>query len=299
LAQERVLHAWYGDKFTEIENLWERVDQGWLNWINKAQKQLGDVDEILAQISQTKQWIDTLVYLCSELTVPDRVNQKLQQLKDGNALNFNSEFKEELPTEGRRKALLDYIRSHPLLITGGTVDVEKGIIYRTSRSLQQRIGLPMILVGAAFGIGLLITGVMYLLGLLLSANGLITTTPWPITNKQGFVSASLIYVFILMGGVAHLVVNALKEVRSGQTSNSLLLQDWLLWVRVYLGSLIKAIIFLGLALIGFLFTFGTNGEWVTAFFVGYTADSFVDLFLKRFEIFASTQTKALQNTVQT
>ena len=119
LGQETALHAWYGDKFTEIENLWERVQQGWQNWCDKAQNRISDVDEILAQISQTKQRIDTLAYLCSQLTVPDRVNQKLQQLKDDNALDFNSEFYEELPSEDRRKALLDYMRSHPLLITGG------------------------------------------------------------------------------------------------------------------------------------------------------------------------------------
>lgn len=299
LGQETKLHAWYGDKFTEIDNLWERVEQGWLNWCDKAQHQISDVDEILAQISQTKQRINTLAYLCSKLTVPDRVNQKLQHLKDGNCLDFNGEFKEELPDEDRRKDLLGYMRSHPLLITGGTVNVEQGIIYRTSRSLQQRIVLLVSLVVAAVGIGLLITGGMYLLGWLLTANEITTTTAWPITDRQGFLSASLMYLFILMGGVSHLAINALKEVRSGETSNSLLLQDWLLWVQVNLGSLIKAIIFLGLALIGFLFIFGNKSDWVSAFFIGYAADSFVDLFLQRFETFASTKTKALQNTVQT
>ena len=153
---------------------------------------------------------------------------------------------------------------------------------------------------AAVGIGLIIAGVMYGLGRLVIANGVIQTTTWPITDWQGFVRASLMYFFILIGGLAHLAVNTLKEVRSGETSNPLLMQDWLLWVQVNLGSHIKAIIFLGLALVGFLFIFPTeNADWVAAFFIGYAADSFVDLFLQRFETFASTKTKALQNTIQT
>jgi hypothetical protein len=300
LEQETVLHAWYGDKFTEIENLWERADQDWIDWSKKARKTQPNGDEILAQISQTKQWLDALEYRCSELTVPDRVNQKLRYLKDGNALDFNGEFKQELPNEDRLKALLSYIHSHPLLIEGGTVNVEQGAIYRTSRSLRQRIGLPLILIAAAFGIGLVINGGMYGLGWLLKRYEL-PTTGWPILDTQTFISASVMYLFILIGGVAHLVVNALKEVRSGQTSNSLVLKDWLLWVQINKGPLIKAIMFLGAALIGFLFTFGTDesGGWLTAFLVGYTADSFVDLFLKRFETFGSEKAKAMENTLKT
>jgi hypothetical protein len=73
----------------------------------------------------------------------------------------------------------------------------------------------------------------------------------------------------------------------------LAVHDWLLWLHVKESALLMGVLYIWVGLIGLAFTVDTV-QWAMAFFVGYSIDSFVDLFLQRFSQAASARTEALR-----
>lgn len=71
------------------------------------------------------------------------------------------------------------------------------------------------------------------------------------------------------------------------------LSDWLLRIHVKEASFMLSAGSLAVAPIAMAFFFDTV-EWSTAFFVGYSYDSFLDLFLQRFEGVVSAATKTIK-----
>ena len=101
------------------------------------------------------------------------------------------------------------------------------------------------------------------------------------------------YVFLLLGGVAHLLVDSLKQSREKAGSGLVAVHDWLLWLHVKESSLLMAVIYIWVGFIGLAFSM-TGIQWVTAFFVGYSIDSFVDIFLQRFSEGMSAETELIR-----
>ncbi len=260
------LHAQYGDAIAEISNRWDDLSAYW---------PAGDEDtpKLMARIRKTSDDMARIVYLCALLTVPERVNQNLATMRVGQAMDFRMQFHDEIPSEEQGKKLLEYLAVHPKLVHG-LVDAEAGLIYRSSSHKARRAASLLI-----FLVALLLPLVLYMPGLLNAIQ--------PNLNPGDLMR---VYAAIAVGSLVHVAVSMLKQQRSGKAGAGTLVADWLLWVHVKETPIVYGIMSLWVGLAG-MAALGQNSI-SGAFFVGYSLDSFVDLFLSRFETGATTAMEA-------
>ncbi len=261
------LHAQYGDSIAEINNLWDDVEASWPRGDDEAAKLTARIDEAGERMAR-------MVYLCALLTVPERVNQNLATMRVGQAMDFRSQFEDELPDEEQGKKILTYLALHPKLVNG-LVDAEAGLIYRSSPASARRVASLIF-----FGIALLIPVAVLLVPGFLASTGT-TLTPQELVR---------IYGALAVGSLVHVAVTMLKQQRSGKSGSGILVTDWFLWVHVKETAIVYGIVSLWVGLAG-IAAMGQSSV-PAAFFVGYSLDSFVDLFLSRFETGATAAVEA-------
>jgi hypothetical protein len=290
------LRNWYGDKIDHLESMWHQVARYWLvaDEASRTSRRNGESPEaFLRWIAEAEDKLLELIREGAFLTVPDRVDQELTGLKDGAPLDFHENFTHDLPREEDRLQMLRYLREHGLLIRG-VVIVERGLIFRAARTTLQRATIALLLLAFALGGGWAVMKGLFTLG---NAPGIAIQGLVPLLKKfQGnFAEFYFLYIVTLIGGLLHIGVEALKEARAGEDSHSLLLDDWLLWVHINSKSIIATIgaLWVGFAAIVFLLRDQPTIPWETAFLVGYSIDSFVDLFLQRFNALVPVRTQAL------
>lgn len=285
---EAVLYDRYGDELTHIENFWERATYEWPHFTT-VQRVAGDdalsedglptgeaalnaADAVLRSAKQVEEYFHSLIYHTGVLTIPDRLNQHLEQLRIGQALDFNATFADEVPREEDRVKILEYLSRRPMAISNGIIDLAHGLVYHAAPSAARRrrsyIYMLLVIIG-----GGLLAYVVAQLGNYLD--------DWPIPTGQ---TADLLiaYVAIMVGGIVHLGIDAIKQAR-GQESRStfLAIDDWFTWIHINETGIVVGLLSLWIGYFGLLFI---NGDinWEVAFFVGYSIDSFVDTFLQRF-----------------
>ncbi len=256
-----------GDEITEIENLWERIGNSWPSNLARVESHIGELE-----------------YHCGLVTIPHRVNQHLETMRTGQTLDFHDTFKDELWKPEDRVKLLQYLYAHPAAIEG-VVDVEAGLIYCASSKVGWR--------WASF----FFIAVALLLGV-----GVVWLYLWFVANEpphfRAFLGGPVLkgYLFITLGSLAHILINAVKQGRSQASFRAI--DDWVMWVHVKQISIIGGIVSLWIGIIGLAWFQQQQVTLSTAFFVGYSIDSFVDLFLERFSGAASASAKALTDQVK-
>ena len=124
-----------------------------------------------------------------------------------------------------------------------------------------------------------------------SPGGDLNLSDWPFTLQRSSELLSA-YLFLLLGAAGHVVVNMLKKDRA-ENASTRGLADWLLRVHVKETSFWASAATLSLAPLAMAFLF-KSVDWKTAFFFGYSYDSFIDLFLQRFEGMASSATESIK-----
>jgi hypothetical protein len=260
-----------GDDITFIENHWERASRNW-------PKHDDPLSDVVVKIAKVDKFLTLLVCRCGLVTIPERANRHLRQLRVGRSLDFHSTFKDELPNEADRVEVLDYLYDHPLAIEG-VVDAAQGLIFRTSSNLGRRI--------TSWSIPILLP--------LLGALGLfIANDTFGILPKDSsFQQIMRGYWVLIAGGYAHVIVGALKEARSKTGKVFLAIEDWLLWLHIKELQILVGILSLWVGVIGVL-VINRSLPITTAFFVGYSIDSFADLFLERFSATVTTRTESLK-----
>lgn len=272
------IDCFFSDEVTNVKTFLDRVESLWPAPGLSTDETFRALDLAAAELQK-------IVYHCGLVTIPQRVKQHLEQLRVGNALNFQSEFSDELPDIKDRTELLLYLSSHPQEISG-VVDVDKGVIYKASANPGQRLI-------SFLRIGLFVVAVGILAGLIPRISAWIPDWPFPADSGKSLVIA---YIFVILGGLAHVLIEALKQKQKQQSSFSAI-DDWILWVHVREVSIFVGVI--SLALIFFVFAYYRKGAfaWQTAFFAGYSVDSFMELFLQRFDKVVSKQTDLLKQSL--
>lgn len=277
LRSEPRLYDECGDEITEIENHWERICNNW------PSTDLTTI-EILARLARVESHIGQLEYLCGLVTIPRRVDQHLGTVRTGQTLDFHDAFKDELPRLEDRVKLLRYLYAHPAAIAG-IVDVPKGLIYRASAKAWRR-RLSFAIIGLTLLAGIV---VLWLYEWLVSTN--------PPAFRAVLGGALLKgYLFIVLGSLAHILIDAIKQARAQTAASFRAIDDWIMWVHVREVPILASIASLWIGIIG-LAWFQPEFTLTSAFFVGYSIDSFVDLFLERFSGMASSGTKALTDRI--
>jgi hypothetical protein len=271
-----------GDAITQMGDVWERVDPQWPRF---AENEAPDENVTLARIVTVDALLCEVIKTAEILTLPERINERLRELRVGQTINFNTEFSEELPEPAARVLALHYLHDHPLMVLG-VVDVESGLIYRASSNIWQRrlspvyIAIPAVVGGLA--VYLSYTFLPFLNG----------TVPHNYNDVLPFVTA---YISIIAGGFAHTAVDTVKQYRtsSGQTFTAL--GDLLMWIHVKKAPLMGGTVLLWIGFVGLILLQGP--DWGVAFFIGYSIDSFVDLFLQRFATVSTSRTDTLKTQI--
>ena len=243
-----------------------------------------DGDKILAVTKQAEASVDKVILEAGFVTIPPRAASNLGKLDIGEALDFYGDFADEVKRPEDLKAILAHIKSHPLLVDG-LVDLENGKIIRVSRD-PKRVAQSGARVAGSFVLGLAVV-----VGLAL-----------PVPGNPNF-GADLFYgyLFIFLGALAHVGVDVLKDRNSPQAID--VPDRWGLWLEVKERSMLQAVLTLFVGYIGlvWLSRSGLQSEThrvdaLTAFFTGYSIDSIVDAWLKRFELVVSTKTNQLNTS---
>lgn len=269
-----------GDAITTMENVWERVDPRWPKFPENVDS---DENAILAQIAEVDAILCEVIRAAEILTLPDRINERLRELRVGQTINFHVEFSDELQEPAARVIALNYLHDHPLIVLG-VVDVENGLIYRASSNIWQRRLSPLYIALPAIVGGWLIY-LSYTFLPLLKGN-----VPHNSNDVLPYVMA---YIAVIAGGFAHTAVDAVKQYRSNKGQTFTALGDLLMWIHVKQAPIFAGILLLWMGFVGLIVS-QQGPDWGAAFFVGYSIDSFVDLFLQRFTSVASTRTDALR-----
>lgn len=267
-----------GDVIAIIENLWQRIA------VNLPRSPDEEANQILQRLPKIDKDVNELVFEAGYLTIPPRLNQHLEQLRTGRCLDFHSTFEDELPKREDRVKILSLLYTHPLAVDG-VVDVENGLVYRASRK-QSRRWASLALIMATFLAGTIAVYLLAYLGSLLNIEN------WPIGPSR-FTELLVGYLFLTVGGIAHIGIDVLKQARAEKGQSFMAIEDLALWIHVKELSISAGIGSVIIGIIGLAFL-TPKVEWQTAFFVGYSIDSFVDLFLQRFGKTVATSTEALK-----
>ena len=276
-----LIHEWCADYVSIIEDAWLRIPRNWpaVGWLpEKIDKSISDLEGFLHEI----------ILKCGQLVIPVRVSQHLNELRVGQPLDFHATFRDELSSEEDRITLLKFMKAHESALKIGVVDVGAGQIFRTASSSHRR-ALSFILIGLVVAGGLVLTYAIANLSNWFSLPG------WPVTSSRwGELLAG--YLFLVGGAAAHTLVGALKQARLKQTQSFLALEDWVLWVHVKEAAILAGVFSLWVGMFGLIFLSPVI-SWSTAFFVGFSLDSFVDLFIQRFTTIASSRVKEITSTI--
>jgi hypothetical protein len=263
-------------KWEAVKAVWPTADAGEPGLAGT----IANIDELLGRI----------VYHCGVLTIAPRVNKHLQLIKIGRPLNFAKTFSDELPDTDDQQRMLEYLRDHSIAVEG-LVDVSLGLIYRASSNLWVRVATYLAIAAtAALGVGFV--------ALLAYTRSWLDLSDWPL-GRNDFKVMLGVYAFMLLGAVAHIGVDAIKHARAGDASVLSAVDDWPTWIHVKYATLILSVLSIWLGLVGYAFTMQNSDkiDWRAAFFVGYSIDSIIDIFLQRFTTFADSETKALKQTL--
>lgn len=286
-----VLYDRYGDEVVHIENAWERATRNWPEFEGDlpdantefSEETIAKADDILRRAKEVVDSINKIVYHSGLLTIPARLNQHLEQLRIGRALDFNNTFKDEVPSDEDRQKILEYLSVRPVAVPNGVIDVEHGLVFRAAASVSRRYR-SYLYIGFAIIVGAILVYLASEIG------SIFDIEEWPIDPNTS-INLLVGYGFVLLGGLVHIGVDAIKQSR-GSRRGVIALEDWFLWGHINESGLIFGVMSMWIGFFGLVFLMD-NVQWQTAFLVGYSIDSFVDMFLQRFNVFISSNTPTI------
>jgi hypothetical protein len=267
LDQNPPLYDYWGDIIAHIENKWERIKRIYPDFKNPPK----NVVEI---IKKCIEYQCDIIYYCDSLTVPIRVQGHLKTLKAGYTLNFFDVFKDEFCSEEQSKKLLMSLAKHPTYLQG-IIDTSQGLIFKVEPPGKRWPSYARIIGAIIFGGLIAISGIAIF-------NGAIKTPSFDIITAMG--GLVIPYILIVGGAIAHIVIDAIKEMSSSNDKAFKAVDDWLLWIHIKEVPILRGITILciGFALLVVTFSISTN-DYITFFIAGYSIDSIGDLLIDKFD----------------
>jgi len=269
------------DEIRHLRNAWEQMEVNPLIASPEAdytaQEQLHYLDMLAAQIRR-------LVYYVGYETIPTRLNEWLDGARPGYYVPFHLVFEDEMPEREDRVRILNYLAYSPEAIRGGLVDAPNGLIYRFAAAGSARLwSLVKIALILLLCTGVVV-GVCY-----------VSADEWPLT--QAHQARMLVgWLAVLAGVVTHVGVGGVKRAQTqGGLPPVIAVGDFTKVVNAREGQIMLKVF---TALVGFFgLVFGAGVAQLTifnAFLVGYSLDSFVELFRGSLEQRATAQVASLK-----
>lgn len=259
----------YPDLIRHILNAWERVSACPLMTDPEADY---EAQEQMGYLQMLDEQFNKIIFLIGQRTIPERVNDWLQRSRPGYYLPFNLVFESELPSAEDRQKVLNYLAWAPKAVKNGIVDPNQGLIYRYAQERKAR----------ARSLGWVIFMFVLFSGLVVGAcflGGLLPAGGWPLTAANlGMMVAG--WLAVLVGVIVHLAVGSVKRSKqNGGLPAVLAINDLPLVIDARKGQIILKMF---LALLGLFFLVFVTGvdkmSVLSAFLVGYSLDSFTELF---------------------
>lgn len=263
-----------GDAVAQIENQWAEIENA-LTWTR--QPAAADLPRRLKVVDAG---IPVIEWQAALLTIPERVTEHLQSKPVGGQVHFHEAFRDEIDDEAQRVEMLRYLREHSVAL-GCVVDVPNAVLYRIAPDPRRRLASWVALILLATVGGYAFVWVL--------ANGL------PLVqlsfggiggiNASRFPELMAAYWGVLIGAIAHVVVEAVKQDQRSDAGAFLALGDWFLWVHVRELALIIGVLSLFVILVGLATLMPEPGSltFLTALGAGYSFDSVLGLFVTRFD----------------
>ena len=261
------------DQFEQIGNKWERVNDGWIGGKNALPANAMSIS------LKVRPFFNDIMYLIAQVTIPPRLEQHLRHKHLGETLVFKDEFEEELPDETMRIRMLTYLQNHSKIVAG-QVNVPEQTILRTSDSFMHG--------GLALFLGLLLGIIPFgIIALDRFFEGFDNT----FFKEDEVNDFAKLYAWVLIGASAHFIIALVK---SGQSGESLILARQIGWLSTKQGPIVVAVLSLWIISYGAWRGFGGEFDRDTAFFAGYSFDSFIDIILTRFDTSVNTATDKIR-----
>jgi len=263
------------DSIARLSNLWQQLLS---TSILSAPRNDIDADVIIKELTVCDELCHRIIAYVGQLTIPARLNAMLANAWTGYLLPFHDLFADELPRAEDRQRLLRYLASVPGVLVGGVVEPENGLIFPYHRSPWKRaavcLSLLLFVVGATAGFALL--------------------GYWPGMSEYSTLHAGdlvLNWLLVIAGGLVHLAVDRNKA-SSGQASVPISHLSTAIDARA--GTILMKLMLMTFGYCGLIFLGGKgNNSHLNAFLVGYSLDSFIELFSSTLDKKAAARGSAL------
>jgi len=268
LVANAKLHLKYGRTWTALGNAWEHAVG---NWPRPAGAAAVEVHAVRGSSVEVRRHLNRMFVESGRVVIPSRLRRWAAAKRIGDKLDFHARFEHELPEKAGRQEILDWLAEAP---TGapGIIDAKTGFLtvaslkpWRRAISYAIFIGVAALLTAAAAA-GPAVAGQVGAGGTALDA--------------RSPINAMWLFLATLLGGAAHLGVDAIKEARSA-TVGPRALEDMALWGHVHERQIVWAMVMLWVAWLVYSLI-DPNPTPYFAFVLGYSVDSFIDIFLGRF-----------------
>jgi hypothetical protein len=272
----------HADTVARIRNTWEQMMQTPL----LAQPD-GDFTarELLHQLDSVEGQVRLIEYYVGMVTIPNRLNAWLRSTRPGYYVPFHLVFEDELPNAEDRARLLMYLASAPGTVRNGIVDPSTGLVYRYAASPVERVASCA-----------LVAVVVWALTMAVAHADSVPAAGWPIA--QGDTGALMVGWWALLGGMLlHLGVGSTKRRQASRGLPPVIaVGDLLRVVDARCGQIALKLLFGGMGLFGLCLVAGiAEVTPLNAFLVGYSLDSFVEVFGATMEQRAEAQMSVLKS----
>lgn len=263
------------DSIGRLSNLWQQL---LCTSVVSMPHSVIDAELLIKELAVCDELCNRIVAYIGHLTIPARLNGMLANAWTGYLLSFHDLFADELPRAEDRQRVLRFLASVPGVLVGGVVEPENGLIFPYHRNLWKRVGVCLSLllfaVGATVGFALLgqSSGVRELAGV--ESSGLVVN-----------------WLLVVAGGLVHLGVDRNKG--SGVKA-SVPVSHLSAAIDARAGTIVLRLLLMVFAYCGLIFLGGSgNNSHLNAFLVGYSLDSFVELFSSTLDKKAAERGSAL------
>ena len=271
------------DSIRHILNAWEQMKA---NPLMLAPDGDHDAQQQLHYLNILDRQIEKVVFLCGSLTIPNRLNTWLQTTRPGYYIPFHTVFEDEIPNPEDRQRLLEHLATAPEAVQNGWVDSDAGLIYRYSQKLLER-WLSVVYFVLALGLSTgLVVGACYL--------GL---PDWPLAaaNLTTMLSG---WLALLAGIIVHIGIGSIKRKQERSLPAQTPLSDILFIVNARLGQILLKLFIALIGFFGLVFASGIDQATIfNSFLVGYSLDSFVEVFGTQLEQRAAGMIGAAQKNL--
>jgi hypothetical protein len=273
------------DSIRHLQNQWEQMQVCPL--LVNPEGQFSPQEQ-LNYLGVIENKVRKIIYQVGMLSIANRLNFWLSKARPGYYIPFHVVFEDEVPNLEDRQKILNFLAITPEVIKEGYVDASNGLVYRYSRHTIDRFSSIVTLI-VAFVIA---TG-------LVAGSAYVPFKDWPIRPDNLGVMISG-WGALLFGIVVHLAVgNAKRKQDQAGLPPVVAVGDLPVIINARLGQFLIKIL---MALIGlFGLVFSTSIQQITmfnAFLVGYSLDSFIELFSTSIEQRASAQVSAMKEQLQ-